>query len=1083
MFQLPTQAQLMRRCLRSATLLASLLAWLTLGLIACQDPPQRPHEAQPLQTRSAAIVGGQLETGWPGVGALTLREPGANYGGSFCTGALISPEWVLTAAHCLVSEDSDFTPTPSNTRFYVGNDSTGAQPVGSFYQPDRFVVHPDYSADDYIHDIALIHLGEPATGVETYAYNTINLAPYVGELAEYIGFGATEGINNSGSGVKRSTSLEILQLAEDSYYSQFNGGGICYGDSGGPALLLINGVWRIVGVNSRGGGETEDPCRAFYVSVRVDAYVDWISQELSVPPPDCRDEEGTCLCEAACQADGRCEQSTCEVMSCSELYECITGCQGDQGCQSYCSVTASPEGLEQLSSLYDCLGARCGSLEGDEYSSCVTERCAEELNLCFPRVTGTETCAQVSECIQLCRDGDSDCQRRCFDEGSEEAQELYIELSACYNERCADEQTNAGFRRCLEAECLDPYFDCIPPDDCPLTGGGCAGDEACYLGFGGRTSCYPSEGRSLGDDCEPTSDVLSCADGLVCLDGSCTRLCLEHNDCAEGERCFEPLFEGLDDGGVCLCADEDEDGVCAAEDCNDADPNSGVAGDERCGDALDNDCDGLIDEGCQSMNAGAEAGSEAGSAPPEGGGRGPSAGDSGALSGGASSVYVGDEGGLESPVASAGASSSSCDSTAGSTSAPPLALLSLWVVLGLLRSRRLRPLLGLGALLTVSSACEPLADQLDFNSADAVLLRAETLKSPRLDEAEDGTIGLRVMAWNVKYGARRLPFWFDCWGDRVSMSYDEVTDNLEALYELVREADPDVLMIEEVEVNSRRSAYVDMVQGFLDHTELNYAAYFSSWDSRYIPSEGLGRMNLGNAILSKHPIKSAARIRQRDRTDLDPLTESFYIKRVIGRATLEVGEGEVAAYVVHTEAYDVDGTKAAQIEQLMELIDQEELPFVIGGDFNELPPNAARLEGFPDEREEPVCGDDYLQPPYTPEVMRPYFEELKPSIPLEAYGDTEEAQSRFFTHSVLGGEEDNGRAWSGDWNRTLDYLFASPNSSWRAGSSDVLQRAGQEVGVYGELSSGEGPLNWTLQVEPLELSDHAPTFGVWEVKP
>ena len=392
---------------------------------------------------------------------------------------------------------------------------------------------------------------------------------------------------------------------------------------------------------------------------------------------------------------------------------------------------------------------------------------------------------------------------------------------------------------------------------------------------------------------------------------------------------------------------------------------------------------------------------------------------------------------------------------------------------------------------TLMSACEPIADPLEFSQDKGVLMRARSLTPTNVMslEGEEGT-SLRVMAWNVKYAARRLPFWFDCWGDRVSMSQQEVEDSINALAALINEADPDVLMIEEVEVNSRRSAYYDMVQALLDKTQLNYAAYFASWDSRYVPSEGLGRVNLGNAILSKHRISSTARIRQQDRTDLDAVTEPFYLKRVVGRVVLEL-EGsavaQVAAYVVHTEAYDVDGTKADQIAHIKELLDQEALPFVVGGDFNELPPTAARLEGFPDEREEALCSDEFTQPPYTPEVMRPFFDELQPSIPLELYGAEEGAQARFYTHSVLGPDEDNGRGWQGEWNRTLDYLFASPQSAWRAGSVDVLQRVGQRVGVIASQLNASGEpldtLSWTLESDPLTLSDHAPTFGVWEVRP
>ncbi|MCA9546514.1 MAG: endonuclease/exonuclease/phosphatase family protein, partial [Myxococcales bacterium] len=331
---------------------------------------------------------------------------------------------------------------------------------------------------------------------------------------------------------------------------------------------------------------------------------------------------------------------------------------------------------------------------------------------------------------------------------------------------------------------------------------------------------------------------------------------------------------------------------------------------------------------------------------------------------------------------------------------------------------------------------------------------------------------LRVMAWNIKYAAGRLPFWFDCWGDRVQMSAGEVHAHLAGLTGLIREADPDVLIVSEIELNSRRSAYVDMVRAILRDTDLNYAAYFRTWDSRYIPSEGLGRMDLGNAIFSKYPIPKAERIRQADRTDLDALTEPFYIQRAIGRATVDLGAQAVTVFAVHTEAYDEDGTKQKQIAQIFEVARATEGAWLLGGDFNELPPTALQTEGFLDERTTAVCGEDFEQPPYTPEVMAPFFAEFAAWIPLDRFGDTPEAQARYFTHTVLGPDEVNEAGVPGDWSRTLDYLFASPGTGWDADSTDVLQRAGQRV----------GGTDWTLQADPLRLSDHAPVFGIWRLR-
>lgn len=277
---------------------------------------------------------------------------------------------------------------------------------------------------------------------------------------------------------------------------------------------------------------------------------------------------------------------------------------------------------------------------------------------------------------------------------------------------------------------------------------------------------------------------------------------------------------------------------------------------------------------------------------------------------------------------------------------------------------------GLCAL--VSSACEPIAQSEDFTRAPVVVFERNVLK-PAPEQGNPAQ--LRVVAWNIKYAAGRIPFWFDCFGDRVEMTSAEVESNMQGIYGLINEIKPDILMTEETEINSKRSAYFNMVRGILEHTDLNYAAYFETWNSRYIASEGLGRLNLGNAIFSRYPIEFAEKIRQDDRTAQNALTKTFYIHRAVGRAEIRIRKDKlVTAMVVHTEAYDNDGTKQKQIKQIFQLMQDEKNSFLLGGDFNELPLTAARKEAFPDERLRPVCDSDFKQPPYTPEVMKPFYD-------------------------------------------------------------------------------------------------------------
>ena len=360
------------------------------------------------------------------------------------------------------------------------------------------------------------------------------------------------------------------------------------------------------------------------------------------------------------------------------------------------------------------------------------------------------------------------------------------------------------------------------------------------------------------------------------------------------------------------------------------------------------------------------------------------------------------------------------------------------------------------AALAALAACEPLAR--DYGPREAVPVRIDAGATPPPAPAR-----LKVMAWNVKFAAARIDFWFDLWGDRVQMTRQEVEANLDGIYGLLEEVQPDVLLVEEIEVNSRRSAYVDMVAGILAHTRLAWAAYVPTWQSRYVPAEGLGRVDMGNAIFSAYPIVAAERIALSDRTDQDSLHDLYYLHRAVGRAVLDVGGGrQVAVLVVHTEAYDTDGTKSRQLVEIQDLLHQETLPFLVGGDFNAIPPGSVKVSDFNDEHPDAI-GTEFEQPPYRLEDLVPFYEEDVPAIPLERYGTTEAEQRRYYSHSVIGPDTIGANGEPGFWTRTLDYLFLGPGGVWEAGSTDVLQQPGD---------SG-------IRANPLELSDHAPVVGTW----
>ena len=586
----------------------ALIALLSLSLSTCADQDEANETA-----RQLPLLGANVESGWPGVGALTFQYPGYGYQGSFCTGALIAPRWVLTAAHCLVSHD-DFELSPEIVQFYVGTNATptnswsGWPSAGEFFQADAFFIHPDYNPNDTssTHDIGLLHLAQPATGIETYPYNTSVLkGSNVGSAVFYVGYGATEGLESTGGGMKRSGFIDLTYVDETEYYSDYEGTGVCFGDSGGPGFLEIGGQTRIIGINSRvGGDEGSDPCQGSSAHPRVDYYAAWIANYLDAPPLNCNSQPDLCYCPAACNAPtGNCDNQLCQTEDCESLYTCLGDCGEDSGCAADCYITGTEEGKAELDTLFQCFAQYCEALEGEAWSQCASDNCGDAIATCFPVGTGPLSCEEVYTCYGECPQDDGTCNFGCFEQGTAMAQTQVEAMTQCLIDNCSDIEDDNAWYECINANCSQEIATCFPPSNCDVAGGDCEAASACYPSAGGNTDCFPSTGIALGQPCnaDSTGD-LECADGGLCItsaaSATCMQMCTANDDCGSGDYCFAPIFQDVADIGICLCIDEDEDTWCQVADCDDLSPDINPDAVEVCGDGVDNNCDGAIDEGC-----------------------------------------------------------------------------------------------------------------------------------------------------------------------------------------------------------------------------------------------------------------------------------------------------------------------------------------------------------------------------------------------------------------------------------------------------------------------------------------------------
>lgn len=303
---------------------------------------------------------------------------------------------------------------------------------------------------------------------------------------------------------------------------------------------------------------------------------------------------------------------------------------------------------------------------------------------------------------------------------------------------------------------------------------------------------------------------------------------------------------------------------------------------------------------------------------------------------------------------------------------------------------------------------------------------------------------LVVMTWNIKFGGARIDFFFDCYGDRVVMTEEEVIHNLEGLVRKIKQVNPDILYLQEADLESKRSAYVDQIQYLLDNTSMNYGVYASQWKADWVPSNGIGRINSGNAILSRWPLQEAKRIALPLFEDQNAIVRYFYLKRNVLMCKMEIEGEEITLLNTHLSAYSTDNTRFKQLQILDSLIkklDQSNEIFILGGDFNSLPPGTKKVKGFPDS----VCEDEFVADDYSAETewMLPFYE-FTPAISLEDYKADNEP---FLSHTVNNAER------GGFWNRKLDYLFTNGYFIEGSGVTHQDEKTGMNT---------------------MELSDHCP---------
>ncbi|XP_037049476.1 serine protease snake-like isoform X2 [Bradysia coprophila] len=359
-----------------------------------------------------------------------------------CGGTLISSNFIITAAHCVMIAPERVSVSLGRLRLNSHESTAPLMKVAAI------VTHPEYIEDNNENDIAIITLATEAVfnsyvqPICVWRSDKMDLYEVIGKAGTVVGWGLTE--KGETSNVLQEATLPVVAplkclrsnrdlfgrfITETNFCAgNLNGTSVCSGDSGGSMTFQENGTFYIRGIVSVGASKLDRitnqiVCDTSQYAVFTDVaqYLPWITETTKfgtetreyirdpcVPSPcgenaDCNELNGVARCTCVPSYIGDAYTTGCRPPKCKSSDDCPSDLACiNQHCNDPCSEFCG-------------VGARCRVVEhnpictcadnytGDPFNQCV-QKSEQTVEQCTARSGEPGECVKITECIPIQND-------------------------------------------------------------------------------------------------------------------------------------------------------------------------------------------------------------------------------------------------------------------------------------------------------------------------------------------------------------------------------------------------------------------------------------------------------------------------------------------------------------------------------------------------------------------------------------------------------------------------------------------------------------------------------------------------------